>query len=241
MRARGWLLVVVVACGRRTPDPAPAPATPVITIPVHLDGQPAPALALADAPLDLWSLCARYPGATIAARAVTGTYAEGKCDHRGGYAFTVTPHAGQATARLEATIEGQRAIIAQAEPVAVIELTVAPPPAPPASADLTVTVAGHPPTTISAAQLDALTPVQHHKDGVPLVAVLAAAKVEVPARAHLVAVTDTERYVIEAAWLRDPAQSLLLKHNNQGLIRFDHTSAAGKQAHLRGVRAIEIR
>jgi hypothetical protein len=31
-----------------------------------------------------------------------------------------------------------------------------------------------------------------------------------------------------------------VRHNNQGLIRFDHTATDGHTVHLRGVRTIEL-
>ena len=246
-------LVVIAACGRGTPEPSPpptgapstavgaAPVVPAIDVPVRIDGQPATVLAAAATPIDLWSLCTRYPSAkVIVARSAAGTYAQGSCDQRATYALTLDNVAGVATARLASTFDGKRSVIATAEHVVAIELVVAPAAAPSPAAGLTITIPGRPPTVLSAAQLDALTPVKHHQAGVPLTALLAAAKVDVPPGSHLIAVTDAERYDIGAAWLHDPEHTLMLKHNRQGLLRFDHVGPDGKRAHLRGVRTIEL-
>lgn len=246
MRARtGWWLLAVVACTSGDPASAPAPASNTtsatsIDVPVRVDGRPAPALVVAAAPVDLFAQCARSPHATIIARAARGTYVQGLCDQRATYALTLDNLGGIATVRLWSASEGARTVVARADHVVAIELVVAPAPDSALRAGLTIIVPGRPDTALSGDEIDALTPTQQHQAGVPLAALLAAAKIHVPTGAHLTVVAQDERIEVDAAWLRDPAHQVRLKHNRQGLLRFDHVDPKGVSTHLRDVRTIAI-
>jgi hypothetical protein len=93
----------------------------------------------------------------LVARASTGAYVRGRCDQRGNNDLELANRDGRVTARIVGTVEGVRSTITSTDHIFAIELASPQAADTRVAASLTIAIAGHPPTTLSGAELDSTT------------------------------------------------------------------------------------
>jgi hypothetical protein len=224
-RSGSKLALVVALCACRHDPPASDH-----TVPLRVDGEPATTLTIPPSGLDLLEQCAALHALEFVIRGKGGTFLEGACAVRDRHALIITGSGAELRAR------GQGGPpIGRLDSIDVVEVWTQPATAA-KSVDLSIVIDGET-HTMTAAELSKLA---RRRGETSVVDLLGALGIKLRDVRGLRVIGEGEPYAIDPAWLLRPDDSLAVRHNQRGALRFGHSRNNVELARVSAVRTLEI-